>query len=405
MRKGIAGFITAVILLAVLLAAVGWSALRSAYQNEVRTVQNISGAVIAASPGTEQALAAAVRDTARSNADRGAEILAHYGYGTEERMQTDPAYRRIEALYISIVALLLLLTVLSGLLFLYMLNKRKREQEAQLLTLLDGCLSGEFGFVNDTEALGRLHNPLFADALVKLGKNLRLKTSQLAEERDHTKTIVTDISHQLKTPISALKTCFSMFLEADSEAERAEFLTRCTMQMDKLDALTASLIQISRLESGMISLQPAEVPLTEVLVAAVNAVYHKAVKKDIRIDTADFADRTLQLDKKWTVEAVANILDNAVKYSPRGSCIRIRIQPLYSFVRIEIEDSGIGIPRGERNKVFRRFYRGSSDAVRCEEGSGVGLYLSRKILEEEGGTLSVRPAPAQGSIFVIQLPL
>lgn len=155
----------------------------------------------------------------------------------------------------------------------------------------------------------------------------------------------------------------------------------------------------------MIHLQPADVSLTDILVDAVNSVYEKAAAKQIAIDTEEFPDIPLFLDRKWTAEALFNILDNAVKYSPTGSLISIRVSALYSFVRVEIEDQGIGIPKEEYNNIFKRFYRGRQKAVQKTEGSGVGLYLSRKILEEQGGTLSVKAAKEQGSIFVVQLPL
>ena len=129
------------------------------------------------------------------------------------------------------------------------------------------------------------------------------------------------------------------------------------------------------------------------------------MKKNIEIVTSEFEDIPLYLDLKWTVEAIANILDNAIKYSQCGSDIQIRVQKLYSFVRVEIEDKGIGIPKEEQNKIFTRFYRGNNDIVKNQEGSGIGLYLSRSILEEQGGTVSVRSCLGKGSIFVIQLPL
>ena len=94
-----------------------------------------------------------------------------------------------------------------------------------------------------------------------------------------------------------------------------------------------------------------------------------------------------------------------IKYSPEGSVITIRAEKLFSFVRVEIEDRGIGIPKEERNRIFSRFYRGSSDAVKEQDGSGVGLYLTRRILEDQGGTVSVRSESGEGSTFIIQLPL
>lgn len=175
--------------------------------------------------------------------------------------------------------------------------------------------------------------------------------------------------------------------------------------MDKLENLTAALINISRLENNMITLTPEDVSLTDVLIGAINTEYHKAVAGDVEIETEDFEDVELRLDRKWTVEAFANIIDNAIKYSPPHSVVTIRVNKLFSFVRIEIEDRGIGIPKDERNRIFARFFRGRADAVKEEEGSGVGLYLTRKILEDQGGTVSVKSKLGEGSTFVIQLPL
>ena len=169
--------------------------------------------------------------------------------------------------------------------------------------------------------------------------------------------------------------------------------------------LVDSLLCISRLETGIINLRGENTTLTEIIVEAVNSIYAKALNKNIKIITEDFTDVVLNLDKKWTAEAIANILDNAVKYGYEGNHITIRAQKFYSFMRVEVEDRGIGIPKEEQTKIFQRFYRGRNDVVRNTEGSGVGLYLSRQILERQGGTISVRSAREKGCIFVIQLPL
>ena len=155
----------------------------------------------------------------------------------------------------------------------------------------------------------------------------------------------------------------------------------------------------------MIEPKAERVSMTQLLIDAVNSVYYSALKKNIEIDTEEFQDTAVTADKKWTAEAIANILDNAVKYSPSESTIEIRVMKLYSFVRIEIGDHGIGIPKDERNKVFSRFYRGTAEEVKNNEGSGVGLYLSRRIIESTGGTVSHRPAPHKGTIFTVQLLL
>lgn len=271
--------------------------------------------------------------------------------------------------------------------------------------MLDECLSGDFAFAYEESQLAELENPAFADSMAKLAHSLKLKTDRLDEERDSTKTMVTDISHQLKTPISALRVCLDMYDEAGSDEEKSEFFDRSVMQLEKLESLTAALVNISRLESDMITLRQEPVMLSEILVNAVNSVYHKALAKKINIETSDFEDTELYLDRKWTAEAVFNILDNAVKYSGEGGNVRITVTGMFSFVRIEIADEGIGVPSHEQNKIWRRFYRGGSDAVRCEEGSGVGLYLCRSIIERQSGTVTVKAGRSGGSVFVLQLPL
>lgn len=377
--------------------------MQGAYLNEIHTVQNIAGRVIGAYPETENAFLEALGDTDRQDMEAGADILSHYGYDEEEKLMENISYKRFVHFLLLALMAFFIIAVIWIAIFLYAAKRRRKKQEEEVLSILDGCLSGDYAFINDLDRLRRLNNPLFADTLMKLGRKLDLKTRQLEEEQDNTKTLVTDISHQLKTPLSALKTCFALYTEEEA-ADREEFFARCRMQIDKFEMLAVSLIQISRLETQMITLAIEEASLVEIIAGAVNAVYHKAQKKGISIETADFENLNLKLDKKWTIEAVANVLDNSIKYSPEGSKITISAQKLYQYVRVEIEDNGIGIPKAEWSRIFKRFYRGNNDVVKREEGIGVGLYLTRKILEDEGGTIFVRPAREQrGSVFCINL--
>lgn len=373
--------------------------------NEVHTVQNLAGRIIPAFPETESDFMQAIQHPSEEQQNIGTELLARYGYEETDFLGKSPFYRHGIHVCLGIFTILFIFSLFSGYGFFYSAEKQQKTKEALLSSFLERCLSDDYSFLEHPEELAGLQQGSLSDTFLQLAQKLRLKTETLAEERDNTKTLVTDISHQLKTPLSALKTCFSIYTEADTPEEKEEFEERCKFQLDKLENLTASLINISRLENAMILLQPSPTSLTDILIEAVNAVYGKAAAKQITVNTEDFQEITLSLDKKWTAEALFNILDNAVKYSPAGTTILIRIQTLYSFVRVEIEDQGIGIPREEYNKIFKRFYRGQNAAVQKSEGSGVGLYLSRKILEDQGGTVSVKAARKQGSVFVVQLPL
>lgn len=407
MKKIFVSFTALTVLLALLAGYFSVRSIQPLYEQEIRSMTNLAGAVLAAphEPETEQAILDAIQDDSLKTWETGHAFLSRYGYDEEQRAEENLFYRQAVRRCIAGPLLFLLSAfLLEGCLF-WIISRRQKQQTEALQAIAEQYFSEDYGFLNDPGLQSRLHHPVMAELLLRLGENLRQKTQDLSQERDHTKTLVTDISHQLKTPLSALKTCFSMYLEADSQEEKDEFLERSRLQIEKLESLIASLIQISRLETSLITLRREPVSLSELLAGAVSSIYHKAAQKEISIETSEFDDISLFLDRKWTTEVFVNLLDNAVKYSPHGSRIKVRVQPLFSFVRIELEDQGIGIPSEERSYIFRRFYRGAGADVRALEGSGVGLYLARKILEEQDGTIAVYPAPEKGSIFVVQLPL
>ena len=180
--------------------------------------------------------------------------------------------------------------------------------------------------------------------------------------------------------------------------------------MHKLEDLITVLVNVSRLETSLITLRQEAVLLSALLTDAVNTVYEKALQKEISIeicnsDSEDVLSTSLSVDRRWTAEAMANILDNAVKYSPAGSRIRIDIHKFYSYIQLDVTDQGIGIPKEEYNQVFKRFYRGSHPVIKQTEGSGVGLYLARQILEKQGGAVTAKPADGRGAVFSLRFPL
>lgn len=247
--------------------------------------------------------------------------------------------------------------------------------------------------------------------LESLSGSLQVLREQSVRDREETKALVTDISHQLKTPVAALAACFEVLGKPDLTAEeREEFSERCARQMRGLEHLVKALIQISRMETGMIQIQQRPGKIFDTLLEAANRVYHAASGRQIELEfEADEELRDLRIfhDPRWMGEAFINLLENSIKYSPAGSRITIRMAERASFLRMEIQDEGIGIPKEEQHRIFQRFYRGSSSQVRARTGSGVGLYLVREIVERHGGTVTVTSPAGQtqkGSIFVVQLP-
>lgn len=328
--------------------------------------------------------------------------LLEYGYGG--------AYR--DAMRRACVQNCCLMLAGSGALVLFcglylcrrsVMEKRRLRNEREDLHRKIGFLRrGDYAQVQQNERLDEL-------GLSSLAEQLQLVTEQAAREKEETKTLVTDISHQLKTPLAALRASVDILQDGTlTPQERQEFVSRCSLQLARLEELASALISISRMETGMIQVQLVIAPIFDTILQAVNRIYPKAQEKNIEIafeESAGAGEAVLQQDAKWLSEAFINILENAVKYSEPDGTITIITELRQTFLRIEFADHGIGIPRQERNRIFQRFYRGESEWVRKESGSGVGLYLTRKIIEQHCGTIRVKePQDGKGSIFVVQLP-
>ena len=176
-------------------------------------------------------------------------------------------------------------------------------------------------------------------------------------------------------------------------------------QTNKLEFLFESMVKMSRLETGVIQIRKEDSDLMETIGQAVSAVVPAAEKKRIRLSVeTDRASRGLMLphDRKWTEEAVYNLLDNGVKYTPEGGCITVQIRQSEIFTEIHVRDTGKGIPVERQAQIFTRFYR--EPEVHDQDGVGIGLYLTRKIAELQNGYVEVHSRPGQGADFCVYLP-
>ena len=188
-----------------------------------------------------------------------------------------------------------------------------------------------------------------------------------------------------------------------TEEEGKEFYIQGKQELENLGKLMELLLNMSRLEGSMIHLEPQVRSLKKTILGAVNTVIMKAVDKNIEL-SAEREDCYSNHDFRWTQEAMINVLDNAIKYSKPGKKVEIRMRKLTSYVLIEVFD--VGIPKKDRNKIFQRFYRGEEAREMERDGAGVGLYLARQILEQQGGTICVKDRSGiLGSCFHIMLPL
>lgn len=225
---------------------------------------------------------------------------------------------------------------------------------------------------------------------------------QSQQDKQVIQSLVSDISHQVKTPIANIKMFTNILQQHQLPPEKqAEFLRTMEGQIDKLDFLMQSLIKMSRLETGTFVLHPQEGRLADTIALAMSAVWAKAEAKEISLSADCDSSICVQHDPKWTAEALGNILDNAIKYTPPGGSVTVSVRPWQFYTRVDIADTGIGIAEEHYNDIFQRFYR--DPRVAAQEGVGLGLYLANGIITRQKGYISVKSKVGKGTTFSVYL--
>ncbi len=291
------------------------------------------------------------------------------------------------------LAWMFLLTIVFG--------KRLSAFTRELCRAMDQMISGSGEPVRAADS-----ETLFARIsyrMIRLYGIMQENRRKVDEERQELQMLISDVSHQVKTPVSNLKMVTDTLLTRPvAEEERREFLQGIRSQTDKLEFLFQSLVRTSRLEIGTIRLEKKDSLLMDTLAMACSGIVYAAEKKDISV-TVDCPDGLrLFHDSKWTAEALFNLLDNAVKYTPAGGAVRISVEQWEMYVKLDVSDTGKGITESHQAAVFRRFYR--EDEVHGEQGVGIGLYLAREIVTRQGGYIKVSSEVGRGSTFSVFLP-
>ncbi len=229
----------------------------------------------------------------------------------------------------------------------------------------------------------------------------RQNQREIAKERDRVQMLISDISHQTKTPVANMLLYTQLLQENISSNKQAlEFAQQIEQQTEKLRFLIQALVKTSQLENGIVAVVPKIHSVSELLEQL--SWPAEAAKKGIYCGIeGEIPKVTACFDQKWTLEALSNLIDNAVKYTPDGGSVLLSVTDNTAFVRIDVKDTGIGISEEDTARIFTRFYRARQ--VQSEPGIGLGLYLVREILQREGGYIKVSSTLGKGSVFSLFL--
>ena len=275
-----------------------------------------------------------------------------------------------------------------------------RRTVRRLDRMLSTAIDGGFGEESFDESAPSALESRMARFLNGSARSLR----GVQRQRESIQRLLSDISHQTKTPLANLRLYSSLLMEEELTPRQREQAQVILQQSEKLSFLIETLVKLSRLETDVLAVTPKSQPLSPLLERAVSQAKAAAEQKGIalQLHLQQQAEMKALYDLRWTAEALGNLLDNAVKYTPPDGCIQVSATQYELFCRIDVHDNGIGIAEEEQAQIFGRFYRGRQ--VREQEGLGIGLYLAREIAQKQGGYLKLSSRPGQGSTFSLYLP-
>lgn len=297
---------------------------------------------------------------------------------------------------IMITKILLPILIVLAAAAIFLQRRKTRQTMDTIEEMLDAAMEGHFSEKDFDESRLSALESRFAHYLSASA----ISAGNVAAEKEKIQELISDISHQTKTPLTNILLYGELLAEEDLTEEAHENVNALRSQTEKLRFLIDSLVKLSRLENGILTLQPECRPVQPMLAKLESQFMAAAKEKGIDFCITD-TDIKAVFDEKWTGEALANLIDNAVKYTERGS-VTVSVTAYELFVRIDVKDTGIGIAQEEQPKIFQRFYR--SEQVKEKEGVGIGLYLARQIVSLEGGYMKVSTECGKGSVFSVFLP-
>lgn len=252
--------------------------------------------------------------------------------------------------------------------------------------------------VMEIDELGQQFN-LMAD---RLSRSLRT----LEADRDRLREFVADVSHELRTPIAALRTFTELQSDGDvDDATRHEFLDRSREQIHRLEWLSTNLLDLSRIDAGLFPLDMHWSDLRDPLGSVVEAHAEVAEQRGVALTSeVPAAPVTARFDRERMMQLMSNLVGNALKFTPRGGEVHLRLTDGSDESILEVSDSGPGIPADELPRIFERFYRGTNVGEARASGSGLGLAITRSIVDMHAGNIEVASVEGQGATFRVHLP-
>ena len=341
-------------------------------------------------------IAKIMKKASKGNTDN---ILSKYGYEVDSSFWIKEE-KTITTVFLGWMLGAVIITALCIELIFLMYNKKKDSEINDITKLIEAINNKNYSLEIDSlseDELSILKNEIYKTTIF-----LKENADNSARDKESLKKSLQDISHQLKTPLtSILINLDNVMKDSDMEPEvRFGFLRQIRRDTESMNFMIQTLLKLSKFETNTITFNQNNVKLVEIIDEAIDNVAALSDLRDVDIEKKIKGDIDLYCDRTWMCEALKNILKNAVEHSPEGSSVDISVSKNKLYTEISIADHGTGISEKDISHIFERFYK---DQDATNDSIGIGLALSRDIIESQNGKIRVQSEPGRGTTFFIQI--
>lgn len=331
--------------------------------------------------------------------EKAKEILSSYGYNDNISKGSNEVLSEIvKQMYILYIPIFILFILVLYLLFLKEL-KGIYNQVDTIVSESSSMSNGEYKKIEGNFEEGEM--AVLISSLNYMGDRVNNSIELLKTEKEYLKDFLSDISHQLKTPLASL-IMFNDLLKENKDMpyeDRVKFLDKCEEQLGRMEWLIMNLLKVGRLEAGVINFKEEKQSLRDTIELAVSSLRGEAKNKNQNLIVDGKLDAEIKHDREWLAEAISNIVKNAIEHTHENGEIEVRVEKGPIITKIYIKDNGPGISEEMQKKVFKRFYKGESS--RNPKSIGIGLSLSKSIVEEQGGEIKLLSEEGKGTTFIL----
>jgi len=385
--------------LVTVLAAVTISMAMAAYVNQAvkDTYAGIVGTVVQRYPQAEAQVVQDLRSPGAESVSLGIQVLEKYGLGDARAADTGVATGLLARLLP--VGLALVGLVCTG--FVLLLVRYQRAVSAQVAGLsayLRQIDAGDYAL--DVRDNGEGSFSLLKNDLYKVTVRLREQAELLQKDKTALSNLISDVSHQIKTPLTSLGVLGDLLAEDPPDADRRAFVKRLRAQLGRIQWLVGALLKLARLDAGAAVFKREPVDVRRLIEVALEPLQIPLEIKKQRLEVHGDDGASFTGDLNWSAEALTNVVKNCVEHTPEGGKIEISYGANALYAEVIVSDDGDGIASRDLPNIFNRFYRGENAG---ENSVGIGLALAKAIFNAQGGDISVRSQPGVGTSFDIRV--